>query len=216
MDHLEAIKRYLLLEQGDFVQSLMGELEPSLSGSAKLLYRHNLTASLESAIRSSNAQFDDAEILKKLDVSLLEVSPGDCGWDVFILEYHVQAPLSTLFTPQAMQLYKKLFLFLWRLKRIEYTFSAGWLDFGSRNESFRTLSSLKHDLHKSQLVWSEMAHFNSQLQYYILFEIVESSWAQFMQFIKNGAGDLDLLIQAHNQYLNGIVNKGVLSPSVSI
>ncbi len=108
-----------------------------MSGSAKALYRHNLTASLESAIRSSNAQYDDADILKRLDVRLLEVSPGDCGWDVFVLDYHLQAPLSTLFTPQAMQLYKKLFLFLWRLKRIEYTSSQVWRDFGAKDALFR-------------------------------------------------------------------------------
>lgn len=38
------------------------------------LYLHNLTGILETAIRATNAQFDDSDILKRLDVRLLEVS----------------------------------------------------------------------------------------------------------------------------------------------
>ena len=42
---------------------------------------------------------------------------GDRGWEVFSLVYHLQSPLSTIFTPQAMEAYLRLFNFLWRLKR---------------------------------------------------------------------------------------------------
>lgn len=45
----------------------------SLSKPASLLYRHNLTSILETAVRSSNAQFDDPDILNRLGVQLLEV-----------------------------------------------------------------------------------------------------------------------------------------------
>lgn len=40
------------------------------------LYLHNLTGILETAIRGTNAQFDDSDILKRLDVRLLEVNFG--------------------------------------------------------------------------------------------------------------------------------------------
>lgn len=40
---------------------------------ATTLYQHNLTGILETAVRATNAQFDNAEILKRLDVRLLEV-----------------------------------------------------------------------------------------------------------------------------------------------
>ena len=90
------------------------------------LYRHNLTGSLESAIRSSNAQYDDAAVLKCLDVRLMEVSPGDSGWDVFSLDYRVSAPVNTILTPATMHQYLKLFHFLWRLKRVEHALSATW------------------------------------------------------------------------------------------
>jgi gamma-tubulin complex component 3 len=80
MDHLKAIKKYLLLAQGDFCQSLMDSLgwniaysRETLSKPAVTIYRHNLTGTLESAIRSSNAQYENTDILKRLDVRLLQV-----------------------------------------------------------------------------------------------------------------------------------------------
>ena len=46
---------------------------PGLSKPSNTLYRHNLTGTLEAAIRASNAQYDDPDILRRLDVRLLEV-----------------------------------------------------------------------------------------------------------------------------------------------
>ncbi len=67
-----------------------------LAKKADTLFLHNLTGILETAIRATTAQFDDADILARLDVRLLEVSPGDTGWDVFSLDYHVDGPIRTV------------------------------------------------------------------------------------------------------------------------
>lgn len=45
----------------------------NLNKPAITLLRHNLTGILETAVRSSNAQYDDPEILNRLDVRILEV-----------------------------------------------------------------------------------------------------------------------------------------------
>lgn len=98
LEHLQAMRRYLLLGQGDFIRHLMDLLKlaahnntllqqqheagwltydflarPELVRPATTLYQHNLTGILETAVRATNAQFDNAEILKRLDVRLLEV-----------------------------------------------------------------------------------------------------------------------------------------------
>ena len=67
-----------------------------LSKPANLLYRHNLSGPVEAAVRASNAQFEDADVLTRLDFSLLEINPGDFGWDVFSLDYHLDPPLNTV------------------------------------------------------------------------------------------------------------------------
>ena len=52
---------------------LMLILSDGLSKDAQSIYRHNLTGSLESALRASNAQYDNPDTLSRLDVRLLEV-----------------------------------------------------------------------------------------------------------------------------------------------
>ena len=37
-------------------------------------------------------QYESPEILGRLDVKLLEIQPGDTGWDVFSLDYKVRPP----------------------------------------------------------------------------------------------------------------------------
>ncbi len=47
-------------------------------------------------MRATNAQYDWAESLKCLDVRKLDLSPGDVGWDVYSLHYHVDGAISTV------------------------------------------------------------------------------------------------------------------------
>ena len=82
---------------------------PSLGKPANSLYRHNLTANLETAIRSSNLQQDPAQILRRLDARMLEYSHGEIGWDVFTLEYKVDPPIDTVLDQDAAEKYLKLF-----------------------------------------------------------------------------------------------------------
>ena len=172
MDHLKALKRYLLLGQGDFVQYLMDILWVNLSKPANTLFRHNLTGILETAIRSCNAQYDDPEILNRLDVRLLEIQKDDIGWDVFSLEYHVDAPINTVFSPAAMHQYLQAFNFLWRLKRVEYTLASAWRQWVKASREFTSLSELYQDIQYAQLTIQRMIHFIYQLQHYVLFEVL--------------------------------------------
>ncbi|GES99979.1 gamma-tubulin complex component 3 homolog [Rhizophagus clarus] len=187
--HLTALKQYLLLGKGDFIQHLMVQLGPGLSKPSNTLYRHNLTGTLEAAIRASNAQYDDPDILRRLDVRLLEVSSGDLGWDVFSLDYHVDSPINTIFTPQEMQRYLKLFNFLWRLKRVEHDLSSAWRRNTTSARSLYQIKEIKKEINASRLVCSEMIHFVYQLQYYILFEVIECSWDELVTEIEIGTSN---------------------------
>ena len=55
-----------------------------------------------------------------------QVSPGDSGWDVFSLQYHVTGHIGTVFNSECMMLYRRVFNFLWRAKRMEYILSSLW------------------------------------------------------------------------------------------
>ncbi|EDO26597.1 predicted protein [Nematostella vectensis] len=66
LDHLKALRLYMLLGQGDFIRHLMDLLEPDLAKPASTLYMHNLTGVMETAIRATNAQYENPEMLKRL------------------------------------------------------------------------------------------------------------------------------------------------------
>lgn len=148
----------------------------SLDRPANTLYRHNLTATLESAIRGSNAQFESPEILRRLDARMLELSHGEIGWDVFTLEYKVDAPLDVIVTPYCARQYLKVFNFLWRVKRVEFAITGAWKRSatGARGVLAQVDDIVGKDWKRVRGGSAEMIHFLCQLQYYILFEVLRS------------------------------------------
>ncbi|KAK8966837.1 hypothetical protein KSP40_PGU013868 [Platanthera guangdongensis] len=216
-DHCLAIKRYLLLGQGDFVKYLMDIVGPELSEPANTISSFQLAGLLETAIRASNAQYDDREILDRLKVRMMEHGDGDRGWDVFSLEYDARVPLDTVFTALNMKRYLKIFNFLWKLKRVEHALTGLWKTVKPNyinscifaNESFGVKMQFVSVLRRLQVLWNEMNHFVTNFQYYIMFEVLEVSWAHFSDGM-NSSKDLDDLLAAHDKYLYSILEKSLL------
>ncbi|EIW76095.1 gamma-tubulin complex DGRIP91 SPC98 component [Coniophora puteana RWD-64-598 SS2] len=205
--HLKALKSYLLLGHGDFASQLLDALAPSLGRAASTLYRHNLTATLESALRSTSAA-DDAggagEVLRRLDVRVLPYGQGEVGWDVFTLEYKVDAPADTVLDPESMGAYLKLFSHLWRMKRVESALRDAWM---------RAARGRRGDWHRIRLAMAEMIHFVRQMTAYCQLEVIECAWIELMEFLNKREGDLDGMIDAHRTYLERMVKKALmLSP----
>ena len=70
---------------------------------------------------------------------------------------------------------------------------------------------------KQQLVYilrNEMNHFVTIMQYYIVFEILEYSWVEFLDEMEEER-DLDELIVSHERYLNAIVENSLLGTILS-
>lgn len=229
LEHLRALKSYLLLGAGDFADQLMLLLITSLSRPANTLYRHNLTATLEAAVRSSNARFDPPDVLRRLDARMMEYSHGEIGWDVFTLEYKVDAPIDTVIDPDSMENYLKIFHHLWKMKRVEGALSALWNRIAAGARSFlggaggggrgggrrssvqsEVLDDLQCEWHQIRIVLCEMIHFMRQLQAFSQLEVIECSWKELMDFITKKEGDLDGLIHAHRVYLDRMVKKILL------
>ncbi|CAD8113411.1 unnamed protein product [Paramecium primaurelia] len=111
---LNAIKRFLLLGQGEFVHTLMELLQTQLNKPAQQCYRHTLLSILESAFKHISQEV-------RLNVKLLEPSQNDTGWEIFYLDYTIDEPLNTIFNQKIMLSYYRIFNFLWRIKRVEFT-----------------------------------------------------------------------------------------------
>lgn len=231
--HIKALKDYLLLGRGDFVELLMDNLGPSMGKSANSLMRHQLTACLETAIRGSTAASDDEDVLRRLDARMNEYSQGQVGWECFTLEYKVDAPVDTVLSPTAMAQYERLFNQLWRIKRVEGAVDSAWMrimtgakTFASISRQFtleslqrarkgthKAVSDLQPDFHRVRLALSEMIHFVRQIQYYCQLEVMECSWQRLETALQRKEGDLDSLIDVHKDYLDTMVNKALLLSS---
>lgn len=213
--HLQALKQYLLLGQGDFIELLVESLAPNLDRPAHSQYRHNLTAQLEHAVRHSNAQYDDPEALRRLDARMIELNRNDSGWDCFTLEYKVSAPCDVVITQWANTQYLKIFNVLLRIKRVEHSLNTTWRKCmtGARGVLADVDDKLKADWKNARCLIAEMVHFVNQLQYYILFEVIEASWETLQSAIRKPDATLDDLIEAHTKYINTIVQKGLLASS---
>ncbi|XP_061346388.1 gamma-tubulin complex component 3 [Gastrolobium bilobum] len=216
-EHCLAIKRYLLLGQGDFVQYLMDIVRPELSEPANTISSFKLSGLLETAIRASNAQYDDSDILDRLRVKMMPHESGDRGWDVFSLEYDARVPLDTVFTESVMARYLRIFNFLWKLRRVEHALIGAWKTMKPNCITSHSFTRLQHavkmqlvsTLRRCQVLWVAINHFISNLQYYIMFEVLEVSWSNFLSEM-DVAKDLDDLLAAHEKYLHSIVEKSLL------
>ena len=72
------------------------------------------------------------------------MSPGDTGWDVFSLEYHVSGHIRTVFTNDCMLMYLRVFNFLWRAKRMEYILAMIWKEQMANAKLLRPLPGNTH------------------------------------------------------------------------
>lgn len=208
-DHLQGIKSYLLIGQGDFFQTLLDNISPTLARPSNTLFRHDLTSALEASIRESNARFDKEWVLRNLDARILELGHGALGWDVFTLEYHLQPPLEgILMGSMEKKSYLRIFNFLWRIKRVSHALNNGWrrMRIQSFANSENSLSTIWPPL---RLAMAQMIHFINELQYYIIFEVIETSWTKLQDKLVAQV-TVDELQNLHQQFLQDIMSKGLL------
>lgn len=198
-------------------------LRPELNKPGEEIYCHSLTTILESAIRVTNAQYEDEDTLKRLNIKVLASSKGDSGWDLFSLVYIVDGPVGTIFQP-TMSYYESLFGVLWRAKRMEFLLTNMRKQQIEMSKQFKKIrgrflyfisvwfvnmytyffrSELKPIMHNIHILTSEMIHFLHQTQYYFLFEVLECSWAEMLSKV-NKAECLDDIIEAHSIFLSSV------------
>ncbi|XP_039765945.1 gamma-tubulin complex component 3 homolog [Pararge aegeria] len=202
LDHLAAHRRYLLLAQGDFVHHLMTLLQEELSKPATSLYVHNLTCTLETAVRATNAQFEPPHVLARLHVNLYPNCDGreDSGWDVFALQYRVDGPLGTLFPATCAARYRALFTQLWRVKRIEHALHHAWRDHTILQKRLRTMPEVWGLMRRVSCLRAEALRLCGALQE-ASFEGAEAAWAELLAAAASRQ-HLDRLLALHHRALD--------------
>lgn len=212
MQNLQSINRYLLLGQGDMWQYLMDLLYDELKKPANQIYKHNLLSILDSAIKASNAQYHDQECLRKLNIKLMDISMGDTGWDIFVMEYNVDSPLTAVFSKDLLKCYQTLFFFFWKLKRLEYSQNQQiWRNFMTYAHGLKgSFESLRPHIHKSMLFNQKIIQFVSTLHNYFTLEVLETQYKKLVE--KLGKIEyLDDLIDIHKEFVEAVIDQSLLN-----
>jgi gamma-tubulin complex component 3 len=157
------------------------------------------------------------------------------GWDLFTLDYAIDVPLTAIVHPQAMEKYHLVFNLLFKLKRIEWMMNNTWRQSTTLNHSMQlmiskfgtvelapgtsvkgsnALSRMKRLLRKFSMTRQSMLHFLTNLQSYLMFEVLESGWKDLVQKL-GCAKTLDQVISSHDDYLNEILEKSLVAEAFS-
>jgi gamma-tubulin complex component 3 len=259
VQHLFAVKQFLLLGQGDFYCALLDGIHSAHETAARLqhtsvLYRHSLSAIVDSALRSTNAVVSfSPHILDRLSVQLPDryesvdrrwASPmigrnqrnrneptdeassngqGLTVWDIFMLDYSVPDPLAAIVHERAMEIYRSMFVFLFRLNRVEYLLDATWRQSSVLQRSLHAnaqylqiQASTNPDyaqaiilLRQVAMTRQSMVHFVVNVRSYLMSEVLEECWKRLLPALAQ-AKTLDEVIEAHQFYLHSIHRQSFL------
>ncbi len=212
--HFAAIKRYLLLSQGDFTQSLIDSLADVLEGDGELML-NSVTGIVDAALRSASSfnESTDMDILERLNVKIvLRENERRIGWDVFSLTYRVEdAPLNTIFSSKVMDAYTSIFRFLWRLKRMDHLVTKSYVMFSAfKLPPVTANNELASTMRKAHFLRMKMCHLVQNVEYYCTFEVLEGNWTVLEKDMAK-AQSLGELIEAHAKYLVAIKDRTLLS-----
>jgi len=115
-------------------------------------------------------------------------------------------------TPPVILGYLKIFNFLWKLKRVEYTLSQCWSQHNFKKKEIQSLVEIRGDLHTTNLLRHEMIHFISNLHSYLQVEVLESAWNIFTDDVLE-AENLDQIRSIQDKFIENILDKSLLSNS---
>ena len=201
LGHCGAVRKYLFLAQGDFIEVFLDLVNTELKKDAKReVFRHNIRSIVDQAIRLSNAQYHRPEFLDRLDVTLAVASLGEIGWDIFSFDYAITTPLHVVLSAKAMAICRQVSVFLWKLRRANYSLKECWnmqvlishASVRANNRNARNL--MRHEdtydgarnsfdfcmimvsnlSNKAHILRSIMGHITTNIQSYVMYEVLET------------------------------------------
>ncbi|XP_044085061.1 gamma-tubulin complex component 6 isoform X2 [Neovison vison] len=206
--HFEALRHFLLMEDGEFAQSLSDLLFEKLGAGqtpGELLNPLVLNSVLSKALRYS--LHGDTPLAANLSFALkfLPEAFAPNAPDVLScleLRYKVDWPLNVVLTEGCLSRYSGIFSFLLQLKLMMWTLKdvcfhlkrAALVSRAASSVQFRQLQLFKH----------EMQHFVKVTQGYIANQILHVTWCEFRARLAQ-VGDLEDIQRAHAEYLHKAV-----------
>ncbi|XP_078091688.1 gamma-tubulin complex component 6 [Mustelus asterias] len=212
--NFEALRHFLLMEDGEFAQSLSDMLFEKLgSGQTPgellnpLVLNSILNKALQYSLHGDSKFASNLTFALKYLPEMFKPNAPDV-LNCLELRYKVNWPLNIVITESCMSKYNKIFSFLLQLKHMFWTLKDVW--FHLKRTALVNRSSNSAQLHQLQLYRHEMQHFVKVIQGYIANQILHVTWCELGHKLSS-VGNLDELHRTHAEYLNKGIFRGLLT-----
>ncbi|KAH8354810.1 hypothetical protein KR084_008685, partial [Drosophila pseudotakahashii] len=228
MGHLQSVKRYLLLNQGDFTMQFMDACEDELSKNVDQVLPMTLENLLGLTLRLSSARNDPYK-----DDLHCELLPYDLvtqmskimnqkeeywqsqhrldlsGLECFAFTYEVKWPVSLVLNHIAISKYQMLFRQLFYCKHVERQLCKIWKE----NAIAKKFSPQAAELYRSAFTLRQrMMNAIQNLEYYMMIEIIEPNWHIFIEKMKS-VENVDNVLRLHQDFLDSCLKNCMLTES---
>uniref|UniRef100_A0A3B4A5S2 Gamma-tubulin complex component n=1 Tax=Periophthalmus magnuspinnatus TaxID=409849 RepID=A0A3B4A5S2_9GOBI len=231
VSRLRSIKHYFLMDKGDFFVHFMDLTEEELKKPVDDIVPPRLEALLELALRMSTANTDPFKDDLKIDLmpndvitQLLRVLAIETkqekainnaeqtdttlsGLEAFSFDYIVKWPLSLIINRKALTRYQMLFRHMFYCKHVERVLCNVWIC----NKDFK-----QYSLHcgkwfaASFALRQRMLNFVQNIQYYMMFEVMEPTWHVMEKNLKT-VSNIDDVLHHHTSFLDNCLKDCMLT-----
>ncbi|XP_055677450.1 gamma-tubulin complex component 2 homolog isoform X2 [Lutzomyia longipalpis] len=226
MGHLQSMKKYFLLQQGDFIMQFMDACEEELSKKIDAVQPVKLENLLGLTLRLSSARNDPYK--EDLTMTLLSVdlftqmsrlTNKDCselddsvdnhdliGLESFAFQYSVKWPVSLILNPFIICKYQMLFRQLFYCKHVERQLCKVW----KSNKTAKKFAPEAAELYRSAFTLRQrMMNAIQNISYYMMVEVIEPNWHvlnQNMATVEN----VDDVLRVHEIFLDSCLKDCML------
>ncbi|XP_047466097.1 gamma-tubulin complex component 2 [Mugil cephalus] len=231
VSRLRSIKHYFLMDKGDFFVHFMDLTEEELKKPVDDIVPPRLEALLELALRMSTANTDPFKDDLKIDLmphdvitqllrvlaietkqekAIINAEPTDValsGLEAFSFDYIVKWPLSLIINRKALTRYQMLFRHMFYCKHVERLLCNVWIS---------NKDSKQYSLHSAKwfaaafALRQRMLNFVQNIQYYMMFEVMEPTWHIMENNLKT-ASNIDDVLCHHTSFLDNCLKDCMLT-----
>ncbi|KAH0620175.1 hypothetical protein JD844_020179 [Phrynosoma platyrhinos] len=194
-----SIKHYFLMDQGDFYVHFMDLTEEELKRPIDLM-PHDLITQL---LRVLAIETKQEKAILNADPTELSLS----GLEAFSFDYLVKWPLSLIINRKALTRYQMLFRHMFYCKHVERQLCSVWIS---------SKAAKRSSLHSSKwfagafTLRQRMLNFVQNIQYYMMFEVMEPTWHILEKNLKSASNIDDVLIH-HTSFLDNCLKDCMLT-----
>ncbi|KAM4623681.1 gamma-tubulin complex component 2 isoform 1-T1 [Polymixia lowei] len=231
VSRLRSIKHYFLMDKGDFFVHFMDLTEEELKKPVDDIVPPRLEALLELALRMSTANTDPFKDDLKIDLmphdvitqllrvlaietkqekAIINADPTEValsGLEAFSFDYIVKWPLSLIINRKALTRYQMLFRHMFYCKHVERLLCNVWIS--NKDAKQYSLHSAKW-FAAAFALRQRMLNFVQNIQYYMMFEVMEPTW-HIMENNLKSASNIDDVLCHHTSFLDNCLKDCMLT-----